>query len=224
MTHLSLDQLIAQVDAASPGEDPVRQLSLAVLGSEELNRTADDLVGHYVERARAAGTSWADIGAAMGVTKQAAQQADRHRGGRSHDVDELDGLDPGARAALERAREEARGLRHHYVGTEHVLLGVLRLDDDLATRLGVTPDDATETALALVGRGEVEVARPPLLTARARKTVDLAAAEATALGHDLVTSTDLLRGILREGRGIGARVLDQRGGGLARVREVLAGI
>ncbi len=222
MVHFSLEQLVTQIDAASPGEDPMRRLALAVLGAEELGRTADDLVGHYVGQARASGASWTDIGSAMGVTKQAAQQADRQRGSRSHDVDDLDGLDPAARSALEQAREEARVLRHHYVGTEHVLLGVLRLGDDLAAALGCGPAEVIETTLAMVGLGDVEVTRPPLLTARARKTIDLAAAEATALGHDLVTPADLLRGIVREGRGVAARVLDQRGGGLAQVRVVLA--
>jgi hypothetical protein len=219
MVHLSLDQLVHQIDAATPGEDALRRLSLAALGSEELTSTADDLVGHYVARAREAGASWAEIGSALGVTKQAAQQ--RHQA-RSYDVDDLEGLSIDARAALQQARKEAMAQWHHYVGTEHVLVGVLRTQDDLAAALGCTADDALETALALVGRGEVEVPRPPLLTARCRKTLDLAAAVAAELGHDAVGPADLVRGIVREGRGVAARVLDQRGGGIERVGSVLA--
>jgi hypothetical protein len=218
MVHLSLDQLVHQIDAATPGEDALRRLSLAALGSEELTSTADELVGHYIARAREAGASWADIGSALGVTKQAAQQ--RHQS-RSNDVDDLVGLDDECRAALEQARREAVAQRHHYVGTEHVLVGVLRTRPELADALGCTADEALETALVLVGRGQVEVPRPPLLTARCRKTLDLAAAASAELGHASVSPADLLRGVVQEGRGVAARVLDQRGGGLDRVRSVL---
>ncbi|MDO9457283.1 Clp protease N-terminal domain-containing protein [Nocardioides sp.] len=221
MVHLSLEQLVQQIDTATPGEDALRRLSLAAIGSEELSRTADDLVGHYVDEARGQGASWAEIGSAMGVTKQAAQQKHRHV---SDDVDDLLGLDDAARTALQQASWTAMSQWHHYLGTEHVLVGVLRTDAPLAAALGFGADDALETAIAMVGRGEVEVLRPPLLTARCRKTIDLAAVEATERGHDLVTPTDLVLGMVREGRGIAARVLDQRAGGIDRVRGLVAAL
>lgn len=221
MVHLSLEQLVHMIDSASPGEDALRRLSLAALGSEELASTADDLVGHYVARARDAGSSWTEIGSAMGVTKQAAHQRHTARSHYPDDVDKIQGLDNYARVALQLAAKVAMSQWHHYIGTEHILVAVLRPGGPLSEALGFGAEDALETALAMVGRGEVEVPRTPLLTARARKTLELAALEATEHGHDLVTPADLVLGMIREGRGVAARVIDQRAGGIDRARTAI---
>src|SRR5215831_18583579 len=71
---ISLDNLIAFVKAAHPGGDPLENLSDAVAVSAQLEEQADALIGHFVDRARRSGFSWSQIGASMGVSKQAAQQ------------------------------------------------------------------------------------------------------------------------------------------------------
>ncbi|GAA5145746.1 Clp protease N-terminal domain-containing protein [Nocardioides marinquilinus] len=222
MAYPSLPELVRSVEAAAPGAPPLRRLTLAVLAADELGRTADDLVGHFVGQAREAGLPWAEIGAAMGVTKQAAQQRHVQRAqGADDDLASITGLDDAARAALEHAPVEALALWHHFVGTEHLVVAVLRTQGTLAEAVGCTAEDAVATAVAIVDRGATEPPTAPQLTARARKTLDLAALVATERGHDLVTPADLLLGVVREGRGIGAQVLDQRGGGLDAVRERL---
>ena len=129
MVQISLEELVKQVDAAAPQGSALRKLSLAVIGSRELTKAADDLVGHYVEEARAAGASWADIGAAMGVSKQAAQQRAQARSEEAEHDDDLGEYAPDVAAAVRTARERAVEHRHWYVGTEHLLVGLLAQSD-----------------------------------------------------------------------------------------------
>ncbi len=74
MVEISTEQLIDQVDRATTGATALQRVELAAAGAAQLVGVADALVGHYVEAARDEGVAWTDIGAALGVTKQAAQQ------------------------------------------------------------------------------------------------------------------------------------------------------
>ncbi len=220
MVQLSLEQLVDQVDAAAPNSSPLRRLTLAVVGSELLTSTADDLVGHFVEKARAEGASWAEIGAAMGVSKQAAQQ--RHVGREdSHDEPPFD-MDDDTRAALTQAHQEARDLNHLYVGTEHLLVGVLRLSAPLTAAVGLTADAARDAAVALVGRGGGGGLGQPGFTARARKVMELAHREAHQLGAAAVSPGHVILAILREGTGIAAQIIPDHDTVRSRVLTALA--
>jgi hypothetical protein len=220
MVQISLEELVQQVDAAAPQGSPLRKLSLAVIGSRELTEVADDLVGHYVEEARAAGASWSDIGAAMGVSKQAAQQRAQVRAEESERDDDLGEYAPEVAAAVRSARERAMAHRHWYVGTEHLLVGLLDAQDGrLADAVGLTADEAMDAALEIVGEGTAEVVRPPALTARATKVMQIAEREARHSGDDEVQPAHVLLALVREGRGVAAQVLDEHAGGLTRVRD-----
>lgn len=225
MVQISLEALVKQVDAAAPQGSALRKLSLAVIGSRELTKAADDLVGHYVEEARAAGASWADIGAAMGVSKQAAQQRAQARSEEAEHDDDLGEYAPDVAAAVRTARERAVEHRHWYVGTEHLLVGLLAQPDGrLADVTGLTADEAMQAALEIVGEGTAEVARPPALTARATKVMQIAEREARRSGDDTVQPAHVLLALVREGRGVAAQVLEERAGGLAKVRDAASSL
>lgn len=128
-----------------------------------------------------------------------------------------------ARSALALAREEATGLNHHYIGTEHQLLGLIRERDGVAAKvlegLGIELDKARSTVEFTIGRGD----RPPTedigFTPRARKVLELAVEEAGRLGHHYIGTEHLLLGLVREGEGIATGVLESLGATMKRVRR-----
>ena len=136
----------------------------------------------------------------------------------------FDRFTPRALTVLGLAQDEGRRLRHHYLGTEHLLLGLIREDRGLAARvlrreLGVDLPEVRAAVEAVVGRG---TATPPgelRLTPRAKRVLELARDEAKRLRHDYVGTEHLLLGLMREGKGVAAGVLASRGVALPRVRS-----
>src|SRR5687767_15266238 len=123
---IKLDDLIAGIKKVHT--EPLEQLADAVLAGEHLGELADHLIGHFVDRARRSGASWADIGRSMGVTKQAAQQrfvAKASAGTTALDPDGFGRFTPRARNAVIAAHNAARAsasAQNDDVGTEHLLL------------------------------------------------------------------------------------------------------
>jgi predicted enzyme related to lactoylglutathione lyase len=116
-----------------------------------------------------------------------------------------------ARQVVVLAQDEARGLGHEYIGTEHLLLGMLREEEGVAAHvlaaLGADIHEARAAVGAIVGRGgEVRVGQVPF-TPRAKKVLELALKEALSLGHNSIGTEHILLGLVRENEGIGARVL-----------------
>ncbi|HKA02952.1 MAG TPA: Clp protease N-terminal domain-containing protein, partial [Acidimicrobiales bacterium] len=131
-----------------------------------------------------------------------------------------------ARHTVVLAQEEARRLQHNYIGTEHVLLGLLGEPDSVAgralTRLGIGLE-ATRTAVEqIVGpsSGQSPEGHIPF-TPRAKKVLELSLREALQLGHNYIGTEHILLGLVREGEGVAAQVLVQRGASLDRVRETV---
>ena len=128
------------------------------------------------------------------------------------------------RKVLALAREEAVRLDHEYVGTEHILLGLMSEGDGVASavlhNLYVDPDEIREAIERLVKKGRPGVTPPPDLpyTSRARTVLEQAMAEARELGHSYLGTEHLLLGLLREERGIAAQVLTKLGARLDSVR------
>ena len=117
------------------------------------------------------------------------------------------------RKVLQMAREEAARLHHEYVGTEHILLGLIREGEGVAaavlTNLSVDLDDIQQKIEETVKKGKAAAAAGPDLpyTSRAKKVLELAMSEARELGHSYVGTEHLLLGLLREEKGIAAQVL-----------------
>jgi ATP-dependent Clp protease ATP-binding subunit ClpC len=118
---------------------------------------------------------------------------------------------------LKFAVEEARQLRHQYVGTEHLLLGLIRDGEGVGVavlqNLGADRDKLRDAVTEVVQRGDAWRARVDALpyTSRSRKVLDLARQEAARLGHSYVGTEHLLLGLLAEGRGLGGQVLQAAG-------------
>jgi ATP-dependent Clp protease ATP-binding subunit ClpA len=123
------------------------------------------------------------------------------------------------------AQDEACGLRHCYVGTEHILLGLLREEegrpaDETALRaLGITLTEARDKIARMVGGGDEPIVAPIPFTPRAKKVLELALREAQTLGHHWIGPEHLLLGLAREHEGVAARVLLDFGVDHSRVRN-----
>lgn len=128
-----------------------------------------------------------------------------------------------ARKALQLAQEEAHRLQHNYLGTEHLLLGLLRQGDGghaaVLARLGVDLNTARGAVEFIIGRGESRHVGEIGLTPRAKKVIELAVDEARRLDHSYIGPEHLLLGLVREGEGIAAGILESLGVGLQDVRK-----
>jgi ATP-dependent Clp protease ATP-binding subunit ClpA len=124
-----------------------------------------------------------------------------------------------ARHAVVLAQEEARELHHNYIGTEHVLLGLLGEPEGIAARaldrFGMTRETTREEVRAIVGTGASAPTGHIPFTPRAKKTLELALREALQLHHNYIGTEHILLGVIREGEGVGAQVLRQHGDLLA---------
>jgi hypothetical protein len=128
-----------------------------------------------------------------------------------------------ARRAVQLAQEEAQLLRHNYVGTEHLLLGLLYEGDGVAAKtlesMGVSREDVRAQVVEIIGRGQSPPASQTPFTPRAKMVLELSLREALALGHHYIGTEHLLLGLLCEGQGVAAQVLVRVGADLGRVRE-----
>jgi excisionase family DNA binding protein len=127
-----------------------------------------------------------------------------------------------ARHVLTLAQEEAQRFQHNYIGTEHLLLGLMREEEGIAAQvlrnLGIEVDQVRHAVEAIIGRGERLVLGELGLTPRAKKVMELAMEEARRLNHRFIGTEHLLLGLIREGEGIAAGVLENLGLQLEQVR------
>ncbi|MCQ9353079.1 ATP-dependent Clp protease ATP-binding subunit [Corynebacterium sp. 153RC1] len=128
-----------------------------------------------------------------------------------------------ARRVIVLAQEEARGLNHNYIGTEHILLGLIHEGEGVAAKalesMGISLDDVRREVEEIIGRG----AEPPVghipFTPRAKKVLELSLREGLQMGHKYIGTEFLLLGLIREGEGVAAQVLVKLGADLPRVRQ-----
>ncbi|SDD08882.1 Clp protease N-terminal domain-containing protein [Actinokineospora iranica] len=193
-----LDDLIEAIKKAHT--DALDQLADAVIAADHLGEIADHLIGHFVDQARRSGASWKDIGASMGVTKQAAQK---------RFVSKDPGLDPSqgfgrftdrARNVVITSQNEARAASNSEITTGHLVLGLLAEPEGLAARAiraqGVSLDAVREAAVATLPAAAEE---PPALVpfdAGAKKALELTFREALRLGHNFVGTEHILLALL----------------------------
>ncbi len=127
-----------------------------------------------------------------------------------------------ARRVLVLAQEEARDLNHAFIGTEHILLGLIREGEGVAAKaldaLGVTFDVVREKVEEAIGANTNPSPGSPPFTPRAKKVLELSLREALQLGHSYIGTEHMLLGLVREGEGVAAQVLNDLGADMARVR------
>ena len=143
-----------------------------------------------------------------------------------NDRDRFDKFTERARKVLSLAQEEAQRFQHNYIGTEHLLLGLVREGEGVAAKvlanLGVELNKVRSAVEFIIGRGDRIMHGDIGLTPRAKKVIELAVDEARRLDHHYIGTEHLLLGLLREGEGIAAGVLEKLGVTLERARtEIL---
>ncbi len=123
------------------------------------------------------------------------------------------------------AQEEARTLRYNYIGTEHILLGLLRVEDGLAAQvlesLGITLERARAQVIRIVGSGEGDQQGQIPFTPRAKKILELSLREALSLGHNYIGPEHILLGLVRENEGVGSRVLNDFDADSEKIRNAM---
>ncbi len=141
---------------------------------------------------------------------------------RINDRDRFDKFTERARKVLSLAQEEAQRFQHNYIGTEHLLLGLVREGEGVAAKvlsnLGVDLEKVRKAVEDIIGRGDRVVLGEIGLTPRAKKVIELAVDEARRLNHHYIGTEHLLLGLVREGEGIAAGVLESLGVNLKKVR------
>ncbi len=225
MANPDLDELIECVVATAASDDPLARLGAAMQQRHELNEVAEAVLDHFVEQARSSGCSWTQIGAELGVTKQAAQQ--RH--GNEQSVarrllarvlprNRFDGGSFGGRFSSETrqavvaAETEARSLGHAYIGSEHLLLGVLQSDGAASfASLGVDYTTARGHVIAAFGEGETDPTGQLPFTPRAKKILERSLRESQQLKHSQVRIDHVLLSIASENDGAAVATLAAMG-------------
>ncbi|GAA0359974.1 hypothetical protein NE235_16795 [Actinoallomurus spadix] len=205
---ISLADLIARLDEEFPDTDDLARISEAHLRAQTLSDLGDQLVGHYVGKAKQAGASWSEIGDAIGVSKQAAQQ--RHAPNVFERFTDLN------RHGIVLAQEAARAHKHDFIGTEHILLGLLGEPRGLAYEVLMAKTeserrirDAIEEALPPAGekapRGHIPF-RP-----ESKEAIEQARRASDDLGHDWVGTEHTLLGLIRVEQSPAAQILRNLG-------------
>ncbi len=123
------------------------------------------------------------------------------------------------------AQEEAQKLRHNYVGTEHLLLGLIGEGEGIAAKvlmnMGISLEGIREKIIQIIGLGGEEGAQLLGFTPRTKRIFELSFAEARALGHNYIGTEHLLLGLIREGEGVAAKILIDSGVNLSKAREAI---
>ncbi|MGW1739906.1 Clp protease N-terminal domain-containing protein [Nocardia sp. NPDC001965] len=224
MTTVRLDDLIEVIKKARP-DNALEQLSDAVVTAGHLGELADHLIGHFVDQARRSGASWTEIGASMGVSKQAAQKrfVPKPPGNPAAEMEPSAGFakfTDRARKVVVAAQEAANRTGSAEISVGHLVLGLLSEADGLAGHLiveqGVALADLGSAVMAAVGADET--ASPEALTAaiatgkmsglvpfdaESKKALELTFREALRLGHNYIGTEHILLAILEHENGSG---------------------
>jgi len=214
---LTVDQLIAQLERDLPEADPVAKVGEARARARALGDLGDELIDHFIRTARQSGASWSQIGDAMGVSKQAAQQ--RGAPGRYARFTDR------ARQVVADAQALAREGRSPAVEPEHVLVTLLDATEALAAKvvtvLGVDPRALGETVRAGLPSGAETPPEHVPFSAGAKQLLEETTQSALDLGHNYVGTEHMLLGLLRMPDTAAGRALTAAGLDYARVKETV---
>jgi hypothetical protein len=197
----TLPEVIQLVESEAPGTDPLVRLQTASAVVHDLSEVGDAALGYFVDQARHAGHSWSEIGEALGVSKQAAQQ--RHTGRLLVGIrpPTFERFTPRARNVLAAAEPIARSRGHEQIGTSHLLLALYHEPDGVAAQVLAAADAGLEKVKAAVEsrteRGPGSPEGKLSFTPRAVAVFSGALASALELGHNYIGTEHLLLGLAR---------------------------
>jgi hypothetical protein len=195
---------------------------------------------HSIRRLHAAGGSLREISENLGLSHQrvhqiveAASGEPTSTGARKTFVDRVRGrvkwpferFTRRARQVVLLAEEESRELKHDYIGTEHILLGLLRVEDGLAAQalasLGISLEEARREVVRIIGRGSGAQSDRAPFTPRAKKVLELALREALDLKHNYIGTEHILLGLARENEGVASQILLDLGADAETIRAAI---
>jgi hypothetical protein len=210
---LELSKMVGFVEGCAPDGGPLDHLTAAVRFADDVTVMTDQLIGHFVDQARDAGSSWAEIGNALGVTKQAVQKRFVTRGVGGTGKGLFTRFDDDARAVAMGAMDHARRRGHGLIDTGHIVLALLDDSNGVTRRAllaqGVQVADVTEAIVAGLGPPQGEVPEHIPFTADSKKVLDLSLREALRSKAGMIGPQHILLGILRDPKTLGAKVLSR---------------
>ncbi|WP_409183678.1 Clp protease N-terminal domain-containing protein [Amycolatopsis sp. VS8301801F10] len=230
---VKLDDLISAIKANNE-KDALAQLTDAVYVGQHLGEVADHLIGHFVDQARRSGASWTDIGASMGVSKQAAQKrfvpkSDDSSGGIQRTFGRYTDR---ARHVIVAAQQAAIEGKSAEIDTVHLVLGLLSEPDALAAGAivaqGVTLEAVKEAAEAKLPEPVDDAPDPVPFAPAGKKALELTLRESLRLGHNYIGTEHILLALLEQGEGAGYEILAalgvDKGKAETKIKEFLAEI
>jgi ATP-dependent Clp protease ATP-binding subunit ClpA len=205
----TLQSLIDEVEATAPSPAPLDQLATASATAQTVDELTDSMLSHFVDKCRRSGHSWAEIGTALGVSKQAVQKRFTNL---TMEPTLSERYTPRARRLVEvHAPAAAEELGHDWIGTEHLLLGFYAEPEALAPK--ILAGFGLDRARALAGvRARARSEAPGIgpLTPRAWAAIATSTREAVQLGHNYVGTEHQLLALLSVG-GTAAEILAEAG-------------
>uniref|UniRef100_A0AAU2VET0 ATP-dependent Clp protease ATP-binding subunit n=1 Tax=Streptomyces sp. NBC_00003 TaxID=2903608 RepID=A0AAU2VET0_9ACTN len=214
---ISLAELIARLDEELPEANELARISEARLRAQTLSDLGDQLIDHYVSKAKQTGASWTEIGDAIGVSKQAAQQ--RH-------VSPFERYTNLNRHSIVLAQEAARTHKHDFIGTEHILLGLLGEPRGLAYEVLIAKAGSEQRvrdaiAEAMPPAGEKALRGHIAFRPESKEAIEQARRAAADLGHDWVGTEHTLLGLIRTEESPASRILRDLGFTTDELRETI---
>jgi hypothetical protein len=207
---VNLRKLIEQLDVDLAGSDALAKVTEAQQRARTLSGIGDQLIDHFVSKARESGASWSQLGDALGVSKQAAQQ--RWVPGNPANFGRFTER---ARHVVVLAQERARELRHGQVDTEHLLLGLIAEEGGVGGRVVIaaagSQEAAEQTVRAALTPGSENPPTHIPFTEHNKAVLQATLSEALGLGHNYIGTEHILLGLLKVPEGRAAQLLTQMG-------------
>ena len=206
--NVKLTELVEALDNDIPGSDALAKISEAQVRARTLTDIGDQLVGHYVAIARAAGASWQQIGEAIGVSKQAAQQ----KLGAQLGQPTFERFTKRARAVVVGSQEAARSRKQDYIGTEHLLIGLLGESQGVAAEVLVELAGSVEAVQAALdarmpAEGTKALKGHIPFTPRSKEALEQSLQAALRLGHNYIGTEHILLGLLADPESVAFQAL-----------------
>jgi len=206
--NVKLTELVEALDTELAESDALAKISEAQVRARTLSDTGDQLVGHYVALARAAGASWQQIGDAIGVSKQAAQQ----KLGTQLGQPTFERFTKRARAVVVASQEAARTHKHDYIGTEHLLIGLLGEPQGVAAEVLVELAGSADAVQAAVDAkmpkdGNKTLKGHIAFSPRSKEALEQTLQAALRLGHNYIGTEHILLGLLADPDSVATQAL-----------------